>query len=53
VKRLLIIVCHWVILLSTYALAGEVHRFQIPLENSPVIGPSYAPITIVEFLDYQ
>ena len=28
-------------------------RYQIPLENSPSIGPADAPVTIVEFLDFQ
>jgi protein-disulfide isomerase len=38
---------------SSCALAAEVKRYQIPLETSPVIGPANAPITIVEFIDYQ
>lgn len=28
-------------------------RHQIPLENSPSIGPADAPVTIFEFLDFQ
>ncbi len=32
---------------------AEVKRFQIPLENSPSIGPENAAVTIVEFIDYQ
>jgi len=28
-------------------------RLDIPLENSPSFGPMDAPVTIVEFLDYQ
>jgi protein-disulfide isomerase len=33
--------------------SAEVKRFQIPLENSPVIGSETAAVTIVEFIDYQ
>ena len=32
--------------------AGE-KRFSIPVENSPVLGPENAPVTIFEFLDFQ
>lgn len=37
---------------SGFAYA-DTKRFQIPLENSPSIGPANAPVTIVEFIDYQ
>ena len=32
--------------------AAEV-RYTVPPGDSPSIGPSNAPVTIVEFLDYQ
>ncbi len=28
-------------------------RYAVPADNSPSIGPANAPVTIVEFLDYQ
>ena len=34
----------------TYA---EVARYQVPLEGSPYLGPANAPVTIIEFIDYQ
>ena len=35
------------------ALGTEEKRYQIPLENSPSIGPADAKVTVVEFLDFQ
>jgi protein-disulfide isomerase len=28
-------------------------RYAVPVSDSPSIGPANAPVTIVEFLDYQ
>ncbi len=28
-------------------------RYSVPVGDSPVLGPPNAPITIIEFLDYQ
>ena len=50
----------WLVLLAALALpaaAGaqgtEEKRYDIPIGNSPSLGPADAPVTIVEFLDFQ
>ena len=40
------------VLCSSLAFAAE-RRFDIPVGNSPSQGPTDAPVTIVEFLDFQ
>lgn len=35
------------------AQGTEEKRYDIPLENSPSVGSADAPVTIVEFLDFQ
>jgi len=35
------------------SLFAKEKRYIIPVENSPSYGPSDAPITIIEFIDYQ
>ncbi len=32
--------------------AGE-GRYKLPIENSPYLGNETAPVTIIEFIDYQ
>ena len=50
----------WLLLIAALALpagaaaqGAEEKRYQIPLENSPSIGPANAPVTVFEFLDFQ
>jgi len=40
------------LLVAVPAGAADV-RFAVPAGDSPSIGPANAPVTIVEFLDYQ
>lgn len=48
-KVFLVFAC---IFLATSALAEEM-RFSVPVGDSPEIGPANAPVTIIEFLDFQ
>jgi hypothetical protein len=41
------------ILVITSAAFAEEKRFAVPLDDSPAMGPAGAPITIVEFIDFQ
>ena len=54
-KRLMLLVL--IMILAIPAIAGaqgtEEKRYQIPLENSPSIGPADAPVVMFEFLDFQ
>lgn len=49
-KKLLICLC--VLLLSGMAQAEE-KNIDIPVGDSPILGPADAPVTIVEFIDFQ
>jgi hypothetical protein len=50
IKKLLICVC--ALLLFGVAQAEE-KRVEIPIGNSPSKGPVDAPVTIIEFIDFQ
>jgi len=32
---------------------AEETRYNVPIGDSPSIGPENAPVTVIEFLDYQ
>jgi hypothetical protein len=50
IKRLLL--CIFILLFAGMAQAGE-QRTDVPIGNSPTIGPADAPVTIIEFIDFQ
>jgi len=47
-----ILSCIFVLLLFGTALAEE-QRTEVPIGDSPTLGPADAPITIIEFIDFQ
>lgn len=47
-----IMICALVLLLFGMAHA-EVKRFEVPVGDSPSMGPADAPVTIIEFIDFQ
>ncbi len=49
-KKLLLIFIAGLLIGTAHA---EIKRYTIPIEGSPSMGPQNAPVTIVEFIDYQ
>ena len=47
-----IITCVFVLLLFGMAHAEE-KRFEVPIGDSPTFGPADAPVTMIEFIDFQ
>ncbi|MFA6148552.1 MAG: hypothetical protein WC899_10115 [bacterium] len=45
----------WIVLslLAAFPAGAAEVRYVVPAGDSPSIGPANAPVTIVEFLDYQ
>ena len=45
----------WIILALIAAVPARAAdiRYSVPAGDSPTIGPANAPVTIVEFVDYQ
>ena len=51
--RKLIVLFVFAFLFSSSTVFSAEKRFDIPLGNTPQLGPQDAPITIIEFLDFQ
>jgi hypothetical protein len=49
-KRLTLVTVFFFLAVSA---AAEEKRYPVPLGDSPTIGPPDAPVTIIEFLDFQ
>lgn len=49
-KRVLLVVL--LVQLACLASAQE-NRYSIPVDASPSLGPEHAPVTMVEFIDFQ
>lgn len=47
-----IVICVFALLFFAIAQAQE-KRFEVPIGDSPSMGPGDAPVTIIEFLDFQ
>ncbi len=39
--------------LSQSSASADIKRYNVPVDNSPQKGPKDAPVTIIEFLDFQ
>jgi hypothetical protein len=50
--RRTLVVLFVLVLAAGYAAADE-KRFTVPLNDSPETGPANAPVTIIEFIDFQ
>jgi hypothetical protein len=48
-----LIVMLFVILFVSSLGYGEEKRFAVPIGDSPTAGPADAPVTMIEFLDFQ
>jgi hypothetical protein len=47
-----ILICVFILLFAAPAIAGE-NRTEVPAGDSPSRGPADAPVTIIEFIDFQ
>ena len=39
--------------LAVFPAVAEEQRFTVPIGDSPAAGPANAPVTIIEFIDFQ
>ncbi len=51
-KKTIVLALFFLLSSCSSASADEI-RYSVPVGDSPVLGPPNAPITIIEFLDYQ
>ena len=42
-----------VVMFIAVSAFAEEKRFSVPIGDSPATGPANAPVTIIEFLDFQ
>ena len=51
-KKYSLLVSCLVVLVAAGAVAAE-KRISVPIGNAPSMGPENAPVTIIEFVDFQ
>ena len=52
-RHLAALIAVTLLLLLPYGASSQPERFDIPLGNAVFKGPADAPVTIIEFLDFQ
>ena len=53
VSMLFRILTCYLLLVACGTAQADVKRVEVPIGDSPVIGPVDAPVTIIEFIDFQ
>ena len=49
-KKTILFLC---LALFSLSAAADEKRYTVPVGDSPSLGPANAPVTIIEFLDFQ